>query len=395
MSIHNYKFIVVGAGFAGAVLAERIANEKNEKVLMIEQKSHIGGHCYDYRNKQGILIHKFGPHIFHTNNRDVWEYISRFTDWYYYQHRVIGFVDGLMVPIPFNLNSLYTIFPPSYASILEQKLISRYGFGNRLHILELQESKDHDLEHLYRHIYEKIFFHYTTKQWGGLQPEELDKSVTARVPVVISRDNRYFYDRYQGIPADGYSKVFQSMLKNKKIRVLLNTHEKKLIHIENDTIYVDDKEYSGTLFYTGKVDELFSYRHGELPYRSLRFKYRDIPLEHYQENAIINYPTNYDFTRIAEYKYFEQFCQKQNITTIGIEYPEEYEKEKNDPYYIVPKTDNITKYELYLSQAKRIKNLILLGRLAEYKYYNMDEVIKRSLDCFSSLHENPRSLKQR
>lgn len=385
MKIQDYKYIVIGAGFAGSVLAERIANEKKENVLVIEKKNYIGGHCYDYEDKYGIMIHRYGPHIFHTNDGEVWRYLSQFTDWHYYHHRVLGFIDGYKVPIPFNLKSLHLLFPNSLADIIEKKLIERFGFGSKVHIFDLKKTRDNDLQCVSDFVYNKVFLNYTTKQWGGLKPEELDKTVTERVPFIISNDDRYFYDKYQGIPSRGYTSIFKRLLNNKKIKVLLGTHSNKIIRIEAGYIIAGGKKYEGSLIFTGKIDELFSSKRGELPYRSLNFKINSVHQEYFQESAIVNYPNNYDFTRIAEYKHFIPFRGEKAITTIVIEYPANYDKTINDPYYIVPTKDNLNIYTQYLNEVKKIKNLYLVGRLAEYRYYNMDEIVRRALDLFSDL----------
>jgi UDP-galactopyranose mutase len=376
-----FDFIIVGAGFSGSVIAERVANLLNKKVLIVEKRNHIGGNCYDFYNERGILIHKYGPHIFYTNKKNVWDYISQFTEWYYYQHKVLGVIDGRKVPIPFNLNSLYDLFPHKLANLLEEKLIINFGYGKRVSILKLMNTEDKDLRLLSDYVYEKVFLNYTQKQWG-VRPEELDSSVMERVPIYISRDNRYFQDRYQGIPKEGYYKIFERMLSSPNIKILLNTDFREVIEIdyEEKKIYFLGKEFRGKLIFTGPIDEFFNYKYGRLPYRSLRFKFETIEKDYYQEVAVVNYPNEYEFTRITEFKYLTG--QKANITTIAIEYPQDYDEkdpDKNIPFYPILRKENIEIYKKYKAQAVSFDNVIFIGRLGEYRYYNMSEVINSGL----------------
>jgi UDP-galactopyranose mutase len=377
-----FDYVIVGAGLAGCVMAERIAAVSDKKVLIIEKRNHIGGNCYDYYDENGILIHKYGPHIFHTNLKHIWEYLSQFTDWYEYQHKVLGFIDGKKVPIPFNLNTLHELLPESLAEKLEEKLIDKFSFNTKIPILELKKSEDKDFKLLADFVYEKVFLNYTKKQWG-VKPEELDSSVTERVPIHISRDNRYFQDKYQGIPKNGYHKLFEKMLKNPNIKLMLNTNFKEVIKIIDNKIYLLEKEFKGKLIFTGQIDELFNYEFGELPYRSLKFKSETIDKKYFQEVGTVNYPNNYEFTRITEFKHLTG--QKQEKTNIIKEYPEIYNKEKNIPYYPIPKKENKNLYAKYLKNKKKINNLIIVGRLAEYKYYNMDLVVN---EVFTKFKEN-------
>lgn len=377
-----FNYIIVGAGLAGSVLAERIANILGEKVLLIEKREHIGGNCYDYTDKYGILVHKYGPHIFRTELKNVYEYLSEFTDWILYQHEVLGLIDGKKVPIPFNLNTLHELFPIYLAANLEKKLIKQFGFDIKIPILDLKKTEDKDLKILADFIYKKIFLHYTIKQWG-FEPEDLDPSVTGRVPVFISKDNRYFQDKYQGMPKEGYTKLFERMLSNKNIKLLLNTNFKELINIKDDEIYFMGEKFKGKLIFTGKIDELFNYEYGELPYRSLKFEFENLNQEYYQEKGTINYPNNYDFTRITEFKHLTG--QKHHSTTIACEYPQEYKRKeegKDIPYYPIPKKENLDLYQKYKEKADALGNIYFVGRLAEYKYYDMSNVIKKSLEIF-------------
>ena len=377
-----FNYIIVGAGLTGCVMAERIANILNKKVLLIEKRNHVGGNCYDYYDKNGILVHKYGPHILHTNLENVWTYLSQFTDWYNYQHHVLGFIDGKKAPIPFNLKTLHELLPERLANSLEEKLIKKFDFNTKIPILELKKSDDEDLKFLAEFVYEKVFLNYTKKQWG-LTPEELDPSVTERVPIYLSKDGRYFQDKYQGLPKNGYYKLFQKMLENPNIKIMLNTDFKELVKVENNEIYFENKKFEGKLIFTGKIDELFDYEFGELPYRSLRFEPETLDEEYFQETGTVNYPNNYNYTRITEFKHLTG--QKHEKTSIIKEYPKPYNKNKDIPYYPIPKKEYNPLYKKYLEKASKINNLILVGRLAEYKYYNMDPVTNEALTKFKEI----------
>lgn len=283
--------VVIGAGFSGSVIAERFASLSNKKVLVIDKRDHVGGNAYDKLDATGVMIHQYGPHIFHTVYPEVWQYLSKFTDWNIYYHQVLGVIEGKKVPIPFNLNTLAALFPKSLAERLEQKLIAQFGFGKKVPILDMKKTDDADLKLLADYVYEKVFLNYTLKQWG-MKPEELSPTVTARVPVFLSRDDRYFQDRYQGMPKNGYTAVFEKMLDNKNIKVLLNTEFEKVR---------GELEYD-QLIYTGQVDAFYAHQFGKLPYRSLEFRLENLRQEYFQEVGTVNYPNEYDFTRITEYK---------------------------------------------------------------------------------------------
>jgi len=366
----EYKISIIGAGITGITLAERFASN-NSKVLIIEKRNHIGGNCYDFKDENGIIVHKYGPHIFHTSYKEVWDYLSKFTEWIPYQHKVLGFIDGKFVPIPFNLNSLYALMPLKLAEKLEEKLINNFGYNTKIPILELRKTEDKDLKFLADFIYEKVFLHYTEKQWG-IKPEEIDPLVTARVPVVISHDDRYFQDKYQGIPKDGYTKMFERMLENKNIEIRLNTDFKE----------IRDKIKYDLLIYTGPIDEFFDYKYGKLDYRCMKIDFQILDIESYQPTAVVNYPNDYDFTRITEFKKFDVYNRSKK-TTIGIEYP------GNSGFKAWPLLNERNKeiFKKYWQEAKKLKkkNIYFAGRLAEYKYYNMDEAVKNSLDLFNKL----------
>jgi len=376
-----FNYLIIGSGFSGCVIAERIANVFNKKVLIIEKRNHIGGNCYDCKDENNILIHKYGPHLFHTDYKDVFDYLSNFTDWQMYQHRVLAFIDGKNVPIPFNLNTLHEVFPQSLAEKLEKKLLSKYSYNTKVPILDLKKEEDLDLQFLADFVYEKVFKNYTEKQWG-LKPEDIDPQVTGRVPIYISRDNRYFTDTYQALPKEGYTKIFERMLYSPNIKIMLNTDFKEVINIdfENKKIYFWEQEFKGKLIFTGMIDDLFDFKYGYLPYRSLDLHFESVEKEYYQEVAVINYPNDYDFTRITEFKHIHPV--KTDKTIILKEYPKDYQPNKDIPYYPVFTKENQETYNKYYEEAKKLENLILVGRLAEYKYYDMDDVVKRALEVF-------------
>ena len=362
--------IVVGAGFSGATIANLIATELNEKVILIDKKNHLAGNSFDYRDENGIMVHKYGSHIFHTEDENVWQFLNKFTTFNNYSHQVLGFIDGAEIHIPFNFNSLYQVFNNEKANKLEKKLLDKFEFGTKVSILEFQNQDDEDLKALAQYVYEKIFLNYTIKQWG-LKPNEIDKSVVARVPVYLSRDNRYFQDKYQGIPKDGYSRLIENMINHPNIEIRLNT---------------DFKEFQGEykrIFYTGSIDEFFNYEFGVLPYRSVNFELEVHNREFYQSNSVINYPNTQSWTRIHEYKYYLK--DKSPKTVIAKEFSEFFELGKNERYYPIVNEANLTLYNKYLCKAKSLKNVYFLGRLGDYKYYNMDMAVGRAFELFREI----------
>ena len=364
------KNLVVGAGLSGAVIANLIAHKLDESVLVIDKKNHIAGNCYDYRDKNGIMIHKYGPHIFHTKSERVWSFISQFTDFNTYMHKVIGLIDGIETHIPFNFNTLHDVFPQTLANRIEEKLLAKFEYNSKVPILEFLQQDDEDLKFLANYVYEKIFLNYTTKQWG-YKPDELSGAVTARVPVYLSRDDRYFQDKYQGIPLKGYTKVVENMLNHKNIKLKMNTDYKNI-----------DSSKFDRIFYTGSIDEFYNYEYGELPYRSVHFKLEEYNKPYYQSNVSINYPCNYDFTRIHEYKYF--LDDKSEKTVIAKEHSEFFENGRNERCYPIPNDKNTELYNKYLAKNKN-DNIFFLGRLGDYRYYDMDKAILRALELFDTI----------
>lgn len=376
-----YDAIVVGAGTAGSVIARELA-EKGQKVLVLEKKRHVGGNCYDEKDKDGVLIHLYGPHIFHTNNEEVFEYLSRFTDWRYFRHEVVANVHGSLMPVPFNLHTLKEAFPED-ADVLKEKLLAKYGMGTKVPILDLMEQEDEDLKRVGKFVYDNIYVYYTMKQWGK-KPEEIDPAVTARVPVNISDDNGYFADKYQGLPKDGFTPMYEKMLDHENITLKLHTEAKDVIEIKEDHVWYEGQAFDGQLIFTGPLDEFFECKYGRLPYRTLRFSFEHYDKPDYQGHSVVNYTVDEDFTRITEYKRLTgQECEG---TTISKEYPYAYTGEDGQiPYYVIANDENQALYEKYKKEVENVKNFHLLGRLAEYQYYNIDKMVEKALEMSKNL----------
>lgn len=366
----NYQNLIVGAGISGAVLARLLA-ERGEAVLVIDRRNHIGGNCFDYQ-KNGINIHKYGPHIFRTDSDEVWQFLSRFTSWHKYTHKVRAIIDGKEIPVPFNFTAIDILFEPQKAKIFKEKLLVVYGENKKVSILELKESTDKDLQELADFVYEKIFYHYTVKQWE-LKPEELDSEVMARVPIYTSYFDGYFTEKYQAIPQNGYMKMFENMLSHKNIKVILNTDFKNLKNIKYNRV-----------FYCGAIDEYFDYKLGALPYRSLSFDLKDLPQEKFQSVAVVNYTGKESHTRITEFKHFLGTQTKNTI--IAYEYPCSFERNKNERYYPIPTETNEDLYKKYLALSEQERNIHFLGRLGNYKFYSMQSAVLAVFELFKKIN---------
>jgi UDP-galactopyranose mutase len=359
-----FDYLIVGAGFAGSVLAERLAAGSDKKVLLCDRRPHIGGNAYDHYNEAGILVHKYGPHIFHTNSREVFEYLSRFTNWRSYQHRVRASVDGQIVPIPINLNTINSLYGLSLTSFEVAEFFKKAAEP----VEKILTSEDVVVSTVGRELYEKFFRNYTRKQWG-LDPSELDASVTSRVPTRTNRDDRYFTDTYQAMPLNGFTRMFENMLDHPNIKTLLNCDYRE---IEKEIPFRE-------MIYTGPVDAFFDYRYGKLPYRSLEFKHETHDTAVYQSAPVINYPNEQLYTRVTEFKYLTG--QEHAKTSIVYEFPQAH----GDAYYPVPRKENADLYAKYKMLADQTDGVHFVGRLATYKYYNMDQIVAQSLTTYGKI----------
>ena len=376
------KVVVIGAGFAGATVSRLLA-DNGYKIEIYEEREHIGGNAYDYIDDSKSYVHLYGPHIFHTNIEEVYEFLSKYTKWFPYEHKVLGYIDGNYVPIPFSLKSLEMNFAKEKASELKKLLVDKYGENTKVPISKLREENNEKLAELADYVYNKVFLNYTKKQWD-LLPEELGDKVTGRVPVYISYDERYFQDKYQYMPKEGYTNLFKKMLDHPNITVYTNEKISKEITFKGKKALFNGEEV--ILIYTGCIDDLFNHKYGDLEYRSLKFEFENKKVESFQKAAVVNYPNDNDFTRITEFKKFTKEKCKSNNTTIVKEYPCKYEKGLI-PYYPIPLPRCEEKYKKYFDESKKYNNLYLIGRLAEYKYYNMDLVIKSAIDLANRIIE--------
>jgi UDP-galactopyranose mutase len=363
----GFDYLIVGAGFAGSVLAERLATELNKRVLIIDRRPHIGGNAYDHYNDDGILIHRYGPHIFHTNAQRIVDYLSRFTKWRPYEHRVLARVDEKLVPIPINLTTLNHL----YGLDLDEAAAAEFLASRAQPVENIRTSEDVVINQIGRELYEKFFRGYTRKQWG-LDPSQLDKSVTSRVPTRTNTDDRYFQDEFQQMPLYGYTRMFENMLDHPNIKIMLNAD---FAEIRREVRYKH-------LIYSGPIDEYFDYRYGKLPYRSLAFRHETVDVEQFQPVAVVNYPSeDISYTRITEYKHLTG--QQHARTALTYEFP----RAEGDPYYPVPRPENAELYKKYQALADATPEVTFVGRLGTYRYYNMDQVVGQALALFNRLAE--------
>lgn len=372
----DMKNLVIGCGFAGASIARKLA-EAGEQAEIIERRAHIGGNAYDAPDAYGILIHVYGPHIFHTNDEEVYRFLSRFTAWRPYVHRVAASVHGKLLPVPFNLRSLRIAFADE-AEMLTQRLKGAYGDETSVSVLEMMRSEDPQIRRVAQYVYDHIFLRYTMKQWGQT-PEMIDPAVTARVPVRISEDDRYFQDRWQGMPSEGYTALFARMLDHPHITLTLDTDARSVLRFDGSQhkIWYRDQPFDGRVIFTGAVDELADHVYGPLPYRSLRFEHLHADQEHVQPYAVVNYTVSEPFTRITEFKYLSG--QQASSTSYVREYPLPRTTLDQEPYYPITNAENEALYARYAERLACFPQVYLLGRLAQYRYYNMDAVVKEAL----------------
>ena len=362
----GFDYLIVGAGFAGSVLADRLARELGRKVLIVDKRPHIGGNAYDRYDDSGVLIHPYGPHIFHTNSADIFEYLSQFTEWRPYQHRVLASVDGQQVPLPINLDTVNKLYGMNLTSFEVEKFLESVAEKKE----RVLTSEDAVVTKVGRDLYNKFFRGYTRKQWG-LDPSELDASVTARIPTRTNRDDRYFADTFQAMPLHGYTHMFEKMLAHPNIKVMLNTDYREIVDL------LPWKH----MVYTGPVDLFFNYKYGKLPYRSVKFEHKTLPVNQFQSVGTVNFPNDYAYTRVTEFKHLTG--QTHPFTSIVYEHP----CAEGDPYYPVPRPENATLYKRYEAEAEQQDNVTFVGRLATYKYYNMDQVVGQALTAFKRLRE--------
>lgn len=367
--METYDYLIVGAGFAGSVLAERLARDAGKKVLLVDRRAHIAGNAYDHYDAAGLLIHRYGPHIFHTNSLMVLDYLSKFTDWRNYQHRVLASVDGQLVPIPINRETINILYGLNLSSKEAEDFLAAAAEPRDV----IRTSEDAVVSQVGQELYKKFFRGYTRKQWG-LDPSELDAQVAARIPVRFNADGRYFGDSYQCMPRIGYTRMFENMLDHPNIHIMLQT----------DYRDVKDMIPHRAMIYTGPVDEYFDYEFGKLPYRSLEFKHETHNMEWFQPAPVVNFPNDNTFTRITEFKYLTG--QTHAHTSIVYEYPQA----EGDPYYPIPKPENSALYAKYKALADETPGVYFVGRLATYKYYNMDQVVAQALTVYKHIRESER-----
>lgn len=359
-------WVVVGAGVAGCVLAERLANALQQKVLLIDRRNHIGGNAYDCRDGQGLFVQKYGPHIFHTSIDAVWNYLSQFTTWNTYVHRVLARVAGKEVYLPINLDTIERLRDRPFTSEQFKEYLDR----RKVRLPKIENARDIVLSQVGTELYELFYKNYTKKQWG-LDPEQLDPQVTGRLPVRFDRDTRYFTDLHQGLPSEGYTRMFERMLDSRNIKVRLETEYRD----------VAESIRSRACVFTGPIDEFFDFRYGRLPYRSLRFRFETLPVERFQNAGVVNYPNEQDYTRITEFKHL--YLQEHPHTAICYEYG----SADGSPYYPVPTPANRALYEKYKALADALDGVHFVGRLAEYEYLNMDQVVCRALKLFEKIRD--------
>jgi UDP-galactopyranose mutase len=359
-----FDYLVVGAGFAGSVLAERLARGSGKRVLICDQRAHIGGNAYDEYDSAGVLVHRYGPHIFHTNSAEVFNYLSRFTDWRGYEHRVLASVDGQLLPMPINLDTINRLYGLNLDSTGVEGFLASVAEKRAV----VRTSEDVVVSRVGRDLYEKFFRNYTRKQWG-LDPSELDAQVAARIPVRTNRDDRYFTDQYQAMPRRGFTRLFENLLDHPNISILLNTDYREI---------ADEIPYR-KMIYTGPIDEFFDLRFGKLPYRSLQFRHETYDRDRFQSAAVVNYPNDHDYTRITEFKYLTG--QEHRQTSVVYEFP----KADGDPYYPIPQAANAAIYQQYRELTEATPRVRFVGRLATYRYYNMDQVVAQALTVYKKI----------
>jgi UDP-galactopyranose mutase len=360
----TYDYLIVGAGFAGSVLAERLAADLGKRVLVCDRRNHVGGNAYDHADAAGLLVHKYGPHIFHTNSAEIFAYLSRFTAWRAYEHRVLASVANQLLPIPINLDTINRL----YGLRLTESEVAGFLARRAEAIATPRTSEEVVLSRVGRDLYEKFFRNYTRKQWG-LDPSQLDAQVAARIPVRTNRDDRYFTDQFQSMPKQGFTRMFENMLDHDNIELALGADYRDL----------REEIHFGQLIYSGPIDEYFDFCFGRLPYRSLHFEHRTFDREWFQPVAVVNYPNEFDYTRVTEFKHLTG--QRHAKTSVVYEYP----RAEGDAYYPIPQPANAAVYAQYRELAQSVPEIHFVGRLGTYRYYNMDQVVGQALTLYKKL----------
>lgn len=386
----SYDAIIVGAGYAGAVCARRLAEACGYKVAVFERREHIAGNAYDCTDETGVLIHKYGPHIYHTTNDSVHQFLSRFTEWTDYQHKVLANIHGTLMPVPFNHESLNLAFGEEKGEHLYQKLVTAFGENKKVPIMELRQKNDPELTEIADYVYENVFLYYTMKQWGKT-PDQIDPSITGRVPIFVGDDDRYFPAApHQGMPTEGYTKLFERLLDHDLITVFLGVDIRDIMSVTDRAVMVCDRPYGGDVVYTGQLDELFDYDLGALPYRTLDMRFETLDQDQFQPVATVNYTTTEDFTRITEFKLMTG-QELPGKTTIMREYSAAYDHTTDQtPYYAILEDESMALYQQYRDRVRSLLNFYVVGRLAEYRYYDMDGVVASALDLSDDIINNAR-----
>ncbi|EHF01709.1 UDP-galactopyranose mutase [Olsenella sp. oral taxon 809 str. F0356] len=384
----SFDVIVVGAGYAGAVCARRLAEACGSKVCILERRGHVAGNAYDYRDEAGVLVHKYGPHIFHTADERAFQFLSRFTDWTEYQHKVLADVHGTLMPVPFNHTSLKLAFGEERGERLFQKLVATFGMDKKVPIMELREKNDPDLSEVADYVYENVFLHYTMKQWGKT-PDQIDPSVMGRVPVFVGDDDRYFpLAPNQGMPADGYTAMFERMLDHDLIKVYVGVDARDLLSTADGVVNVCGRPFGGEVIYTGPLDELYGFDLGALPYRTLDMVFETLDMDQFQPVGTVNYTVSENFTRITEFKHLTGQVLP-GKTSIMREYSRSYIPGVGEtPYYIINEPENLELYRRYRDRTSGLVNFHVVGRLAEYRYYDMDGVTASALELSDEIISN-------